>query len=134
MGHVRQEIVIDADPAVVWDAVRDVHRPHLRLTPGVLLDARADGDDARLVTFAGPRVVRELIVDVDDAARRLAYAVVQSPMGATHHHATMEVLADGPDRTRLVWTVDVLPHHLADPIARLMAQGAAAMQATLGRA
>ena len=51
-------------------------------------------------------------------------------MRATHHHATMEVVADG-DRTRLVWMADVLPHHLVDRIAPLMAQGAAAMQATL---
>lgn len=132
MARLRQEIVIDADPAAVWDAVRDWSNAHRRLTPGVLTDAHADGPDARVVTFAGGIVARELIVDVDDGARRLAYAVVDSPMRATHHHATMEVLPDG-GRTRLVWMVDVLPHGLTDHIAPLMAQGAAAMQAALAR-
>jgi hypothetical protein len=133
MASLRQEIVIDADPATVWDAVRDVHAAHERLTPGVLVDARADGDHARRVTFAAGFSARELIVDVDDGARRLAYAVVDSPMAAEHHHATMQVVPDG-DGSRLVWICDVLPDTLAAHIGPLMEAGGAAMRATLRRA
>ena len=43
------------------------------LVPGFVLDARLDGD-ARIVTFANGTVARELLVDCDDARRRLVYA------------------------------------------------------------
>jgi hypothetical protein len=83
------------------------------------------------VTFANGFVVRELIVAVDDTARRFAYAAVGGR--ATHHHASMQVFADGPGRTRLVWITDVLPHDVAGPIGALVEQGARAMKETLER-
>ena len=36
----------------------------------------------------------------------------------THHGASFEVLAEGPEGTRLVWIADVLPHEVAG--ARVM--------------
>jgi len=48
------------------------------LVPGFLLDCRLDGD-ARAVTFKHCRVARELLVDIDDKARRLAYAEPAEP-------------------------------------------------------
>jgi hypothetical protein len=38
--------------------------------PGLLLDSRLDGD-ARIVTFANGFAVREVLVDLDDSARRV---------------------------------------------------------------
>ena len=49
---------------------------HERLTTGILVDAHLEGDD-QVLTFAQGVVVRELIVDVDDEQRLLAYAVVE---------------------------------------------------------
>ena len=43
MTSLRQDIAIAAPAEKVWDAVRDVGHPHLRLTPGVLTDAVFDG-------------------------------------------------------------------------------------------
>lgn len=129
MASIRKEIPIDAPAAVVWDAIRDFAAPHLRITPGVLTDARADGPDARIVTFATGLVVRELLVDLDDGARRVAYAVVEG--GPTQHGASMQVFADGERRSRVVWIADFLPHALAGPIGALMEQGAQAMARTL---
>jgi hypothetical protein len=134
MASIHREIVIDASPERVWSAVRDVDAVHERLVPGVLVDGYRDGDH-RVVTFASGAVVRELIVDVDDDRRRVAYAVVDSPMDAVHHHASMQVLADdAAGRSRLVWITDVVPDELAWPIGDLMDQGAEAMQRTLGAA
>ena len=115
-------------PENVWAAVRDVGAVHQRLVPGVLVDARLDGD-ARVVTFASGAVARELLVDVDDEARRLAYAAVGGR--TTHHNASMQVFADGSDRSRLVWITDMLPNDLATSISKLVEQGAAAMKQTL---
>src|SRR5207249_2095322 len=80
---LRKEILIDNRPESVWAAVRDVGAVHERLVPGFVVDTRLE-DGARVVTFGNGLVARELIVDVDDAARRLAWAVVGSPR-LTHH-------------------------------------------------
>ena len=130
MASIRKEILIDAHPDTVWAAVRDVGAVHRRLVPGVLVDARLDGD-ARVVTFTNGMVVRELLVDIDDEARRFAYASVEGR--AQHHNASMQVFAEGDDRSRLVWTTDVLPNELAGPIGALVEQGAAVMKKTLER-
>ena len=129
MASIRKEIPIDARPDDVWAAIRDVGAVHERLAPGFVTDTRMDGDAARMVTFANGLVVRELIVDVDDAARRLAYAAVGGR--STHHSASFQVLPDG-EATRLVWVADVLPHEVATPIGEMMEQGARVMQRTLG--
>jgi hypothetical protein len=130
MASIRREIPTESDAEVVWAALRDVGAVHERLTPGVVVDTRLE-DGARLVTFASGTVVRELIVDVDDGARRLAYAAVGEPF--KHHHASFQVLADGANRSRLIWITDLLPHELATPIGALIDQGVAAMKRTLDR-
>ena len=70
MATIRKEIHVRASPETVWSAVRDVREVHRRLCPGVLVDCRLEGD-ARIVTFANGLVAREVIVDVDDEARRV---------------------------------------------------------------
>jgi carbon monoxide dehydrogenase subunit G len=128
MACIHKEIGIDASPDVVWAAVRDVGAVHERLVPGVLTATRME-PGARVVTFANGMVVRELIVDLDDQKRRLAYAAVGGR--ATHHHASIQVLAEGANRCRLVWITDLLPPEMAGPIAQLVEQGAAVMKQTL---
>ena len=130
MASIRKEIPLAARAEEVWDALRDVGAVHRRLAAGFVTDTRLDGD-ARIVTFANGLVARELIVDVDDAARRVAYAVVGGRL--SHHHATMQVMADGDGRCRLVWVADLLPHDMAGAIGGMMEQGSAAMKQTLER-
>ena len=128
MASIRKEILIDAHPDDVWSAVRDVGAVHRRLVPGLVVDVRLEGS-ARVVTFASGAVVRELIVDVDDEARRLAYASVEGR--TTHHNASIQVFGDREGRTRLVWITDLLPDELAGPIRALVEEGAAIMKLTL---
>ena len=130
MASIRKEIALAARAEAVWDALRDVGAVHRRLAAGFVTDTRLDGD-ARIVTFANGLVARELIVDVDDKARRVAYAVVGGRL--SHHHATMQVVADGDGRCRLVWVADLMPHDMAGAIGGMMEQGAAAMKRTLER-
>ena len=114
----------------VWAAVRDFGALHTRLVPGFVLDARLDGD-ARIVTFANGTVARELLVDCDEARRRLVYAVISERV--KQHSASVQVIADGDARSRLIWIVDVLPHEIAPYIDGQMDQAALAMQKALGR-
>jgi carbon monoxide dehydrogenase subunit G len=131
MASIRREILIEARPADVWDAVRDVGAVHERLAPGFVVDTRLE-QGARVVTFASGLVARELIVDVDDTARRLVWAVVGSPR-LTHHNASMQVFADGERRSRVVWIADLLPDETAPTIAGMIDQGLATMKKTLER-
>jgi Polyketide cyclase / dehydrase and lipid transport len=130
MASIHKDIPIDASPADVWAAVRDFGSPHQRLVPGFVLDSRLDGD-ARIVTFANGTVARELLVDCDDARRRLVYAVVSERI--KQHSASVQVTADGDGRSRLIWIVDVLPNEIAPYIDGQMDQAALAMQKSLGR-
>jgi hypothetical protein len=130
MASIHKDIRIDASPADVWSAVRDFGAVHQRLVPGFVLDARLDGD-ARIVTFANGTVARELLVDCDEARRRLVYAVISERV--KHYSASVQVLADGDARARLVWIVDVLPNEIAPYVDGQMDQAALAMEKTLAR-
>jgi len=130
MASIRKEILIHHRADLVWDAVRDVGAVHTRVAPGFLTGCRMeDAPLARVVTFANGMEARELIVDVDDSARRLVWAVVGGRL--THHNASMQVIAEGAGRTRVVWVADLLPNELAPVIAGMIDQGLAAMKATL---
>ncbi len=134
MASVRKEISVGAVPADAWDALRDFGAVHERVAPGFVLDARVDGRD-RVVTFAGGAQARERLVSADDDRRRLVYTVVDGPLGAAHHQASVEVLepADGMGGSRLVWITDVLPDGLAHSIDGMMERGAAAIAGALDR-
>jgi Polyketide cyclase / dehydrase and lipid transport len=130
MASIHKDIPIDAHPDDVWAAVRDFGALHTRLVPGFVRDTRLEGD-ARIVTFANGTVARELLVDCDEVRRRLVYAAVSERI--RQHSASVQVVADGGGRSRLIWTVDVLPHEMAPYIGAQMDQAALTMQKTLGR-
>ncbi len=130
MASIHKEIVVEVAPEKVWAAVRDVGAVHLRLVPGYAADARLDGD-WRILTMPNGDVVRELIVDIDDERRRLAYAVIETRMPLVHHHASFQVLAEGEHRSRLVWITDALPNTLATEIRARVERGAIVMKQTL---
>src|SRR2546421_10986260 len=127
MASIRKEMTLRGDPAQVWDAVRDVGAIHTRLAPDFVTGVRLEGD-ARIVTFANGMTAKELIVDVDDAARRLGWAVVEGRM--SHHNGSIQNFREG-DGCRLVWIADILPHELAKPIGAMMQQGMDAMKRKL---
>lgn len=130
MASIRKEIVIDAPPGDVWDALRDVGALHTRLVPGFVVDTQLE-DGARIVTFGNGRVARELIVDVDDQARRLVWSVVGAPFA--HHNASAQVFPEDGGRTRFVWIADLLPDEIAGNIRALIEQGSAVIKQTLDR-
>lgn len=129
MAAAHEEFVVNAPAHLVWAAVRDVGAAD-RIFRGVLQHSQPT-EDGRVVTFVDGAVVREVVVDLDDDRRRLAYTAVDGPLGAAHHHSTMQVLEAEDGWSRVVWVTDVLPDRLAAPVAALMHRGAAAMQATL---
>ena len=128
MASIRKEIPLKTSADKAWAAVRDIGALHTRLVPGFVVDTKLESD-ARVVTFGNGMTVRELIVDLDDEARRLVWSARGGSL--THHNASAQVFADGEHTCRLVWTADILPHEAAPVIRAMIDQGAAAMQRTL---
>ena len=129
MASIRREVRIAALPETAWAALRDVGALHHRLVPGFVTDTRLE-DGARVVTFGNGMVARELIVDVDDEARRVAWSAVGTAM--THHNASAQVFPDGSG-CRFVWIADLLPDEVAPQIAAMIDQGIAVIKQTLER-
>jgi carbon monoxide dehydrogenase subunit G len=130
MATIRREIRTAARPEKVWEAVRDYGAVHERMAPGFVIDTKLEEGPARVVTFANGLVARELIVTVDDEARRLVYSVVGG--APTHHNASFQVLEDGAGGATVIWIADLLPDAIAPRIAEMMDQGARAMQRAFG--
>jgi len=128
MSSVRKEIFIDAPSQAVWDALRDFGALHTRLVPGFVTDTRLE-PGARIVTFANGQVVRELLVDLSETDRRLAWAVVDGPF--QHYNASAQIFDEGPERCRFVWIADLLPDTLAGNVASMMGEGLAVIKQTM---
>jgi len=129
MATLRQDIALDIDPDAAWDALRDFGALHERLVKGFVTACESDGRE-RVITFVKGLTVRELLVGVDDAHRRLSYAIVD---GFTHYQGTAQIVPE-KQGCRFVWHVDLLPDERAGDVALLMEQGASAIRRTLGRA
>ena len=83
------------------------------------------------MTFANGTVARELLVDCDEARRRLVYAVISERV--KQHSASVQVSSDGDAQSRLLWIVDVLPNEVAPYMDAQMDLGLQAMQKALER-
>ena len=123
MASIIREITVAKPLEAVWQIVRDVGNAH-RLFSGVLTDCKL-ADGVRVATFANGMVVRELIVNVSDEHRRVAYTAVGGR--ASHHNSSLQVFAAGEGRSRIVWTTDLLPDELAPVVGGLVDAGTAAM-------
>lgn len=130
MATIRKEISTRSmSGEEVWAIVRDIGALHTKLVPGFVVDTRLE-PGARVVTFFNGMVVREPIVTIDDAAKRLVWTTQDGP--ASHYNASAQVFADG-DGAKVVWTADFLPDDAATIIEPLMTAGMAAMKTALDR-
>jgi len=130
MSTLIKEVRIEAPPDMVWDALRDFGAVHERLVPGFVVRSKLDGD-VRTVTFFNGAVGREILVGVDENARRLAYSVIDSALGCTVHMASAEVVADGDAACEFRWIVDVLPETAAARVDSLMTMGIGVIKQTM---
>ena len=128
MASIRKEISTGASVDAVWPALRDIGALHTRLVPGFVVDTRLE-PGARIVTFGNGMVVREVIVDIDDQAKRVVWSATGESL--THHNASAQVFAGEYGETRVVWIADLLPNEAASLIDAMMEQGMRAMKNTL---
>ena len=130
MATIRSELTTRAQASEVWSAIRDIGALHTRLVPGFVVDTRLE-PGARVVTFVNGVTLREPIVALDDAARRLVWT--HEGGRARHYNGALQVseLADGG--TSVVWTADFLPDDIGGYMSQAIEAGMAAMQRALDR-
>jgi hypothetical protein len=131
MATLRKQIALDASVANAWSALRDFGAVHTRVAPGFLTKLEMDKGD-RIVTFFNGMIARERLVTLDNEERRLVYTVVEGR--ARHYNAAVQVFPEGDGRSRLVWTIDLLPDELAPAICTMMDHAAGFMKKTLDAA
>ncbi|SFM08689.1 SRPBCC family protein [Variovorax sp. OV329] len=124
MASIRRETLIHAPPEELWSALRDVGALHTRLVPGFVIECVWDGE-GRDITFANGVKTRELIIDVNDDDRRVAWTAAGQ---LKHYNASAQVFPEGAGNCRVVWIADLLPHEMAPAIAGMIEQGLAAMK------
>jgi polyketide cyclase/dehydrase/lipid transport protein len=129
MATITSEVTLPTGAEQAWALLRAVDTAD-KAFPGVLTACRLDGD-VRTVTFTNGMIVRERIVTIDDTRRRVAYAVIEGRF--RHYHASMQVIPDGPDRSRFVWVSDFLPGELELVVRPLVEQGTAAFLRVAGK-
>jgi hypothetical protein len=125
MASIHNDVPLNAPAREVWDAVRDFGALHERLVPGFVTACTLDGD-ARIVTFANGSVAREELIDCNDARQRLVYAINNERL--RHYSASVQVIADGDGKSRLLWTIDMLPNELAAYVERQTREAVIALQ------
>ena len=128
MASIHEQLVVEVEPEQAWASLRNVGLAHELFAP-VLAAGRLNGD-TRTVQFGNGLVVQERILDVDDERRRVAYSALDAP-GLTYHHASMQIVEDGPARCLFVWITDFLPAEAGDSIMPLIEQGARALKKNL---
>jgi hypothetical protein len=131
VATIIRDVTIDTEPAAAWDALKDFGALHQRLARGFVTDCHMVTSDTRRITFFNGAVVQEQLVGVDDDTRRLAYSITESSLNMIHHNASAQITEDATGRTRFIWTVDVLPDELAEPINLMMTAGLEAVKRTL---
>lgn len=129
MASVIREIIIDAAPAEVWEAVNDFANGPLKMAPGVFVDCRMDEPDIRTLVFADGTVARERLIARDEQARRIVWGWVGDEVA--HDNTSMQVFAADETRSRLVWIHDTLPDELTGWLATAMDQMVSVFQQSL---
>ena len=128
MSTIVREIDIACEEHRAWAELREFGAA-ARLFACVLTDCR-EACGVRTVTFANGLVVQERLISVDDARRRIVYAVLGGSF--THHSASMQLVASARG-VRFVWTSDFLPDDVAASVEPLMNAGCQAIQRALER-
>ncbi len=129
MATIHREFPIQASPQKAWEALRDVGRVNKLIT--FLGEVKVEGD-RRTCALGEQGTLDELIVSVDDERHRIAYSIKASPFNLEHHHAFMQVRADGGSGATFVWTTDVKPDTVVPGLSEAIDGAIESLKRTLG--
>lgn len=130
MATIRKEFRVATPIDQVWAALADFQAVHIKLARGFVVESEPEeGGAVRAITFANGMKARERLVTLDPEAKRVCYAIGDSPT-LTHYSASAQLFEEGGG-TLFVWQVDLLPDAMAAPVSGMMDAGLEAMRTTL---
>ncbi|MPZ63497.1 MAG: SRPBCC family protein [Propionibacteriales bacterium] len=129
MASIYKEVHVEMAADELWSKVRDVGAID-RLLPNLLTGSTLKEDNVRVCGLPDGGELREQIIAIDDERRRVAYTITEGPAPLTHHHASMQVFADGSGAT-LVWITDFRPDDAADAFGQAMDAAGKDLEAAL---
>jgi hypothetical protein len=131
MTSIIREAGIGTAPETAWNALRDFAALH-ELARGFVIGTKLEDERTRVVTFFNGTTAREVLIGIDEDARRIAWTITDLA-GATYHGGAAQVLPDGedPDRCWFAWFTDVLPDELGGRLGQMMDAGVAAIKRIL---
>ena len=130
MASIRTEFPIDVDASRAWQVIGDWADGPVAMARGLVVSSDAEGT-VRVVTFADGMIARERLVTREDDARRIVYSMVGDTVRPEHDNAVMQIVPEGADRCRFIWTRDVLPDELAESLRAAMEDAGAVIKRTL---
>src|SRR5262245_49852596 len=102
------EISVAASPDAAWKLIGDFGGLGDWM-PGI--DSCELEGDVRTLQMMG-MVIKEQLREHDDNDRRIAYGIIESPMGnLEQHHATIWIEPEG-EGSKISWSVDVKPDEM----------------------
>ena len=127
MASGTAEISIAKSPDEVWKVVGDFGGL-AQWMPGMEA-CDVDGDVRKIRTMG--LEIHEQLRELDDAGRRISYAIVQSPMPLQLHLATITVTPEG-DGSHVTWAVEVEPDEMLGAFQPIYQQSLDALKTHLG--
>jgi hypothetical protein len=104
----------------------------VRLCPGSVTNIELESDGAALtITLRDRRVIREPILDRDDARRRVSWSIESQRLN--FYCASLQIFEAGIGNGRAVWIADFSPHAAKDALTEYIVGHLCAMKEHLER-
>jgi Polyketide cyclase / dehydrase and lipid transport len=108
MLKVSKNVEINASAAKVWGQIKDFSGLNT-WHPAVESDQIVEGSDnkpgaVRLLTLKGGGTIKEKLLAHNDAKRSYSYAILEGVLPVSHYKSTIQVVAMGKDKAKVVWS------------------------------
>ena len=110
MATVQKVIDVEASVEDVWDKIANVGS--ISDLVGFITESQLDGD-IRVCKMADGGILEEKIISIDNALRRVAYCITNSPLDLEFHAASMQVVRKGKGAS-MIWITDLKPDSMAE--------------------
>lgn len=127
MVSIVKTIPVGSSAAQAWQKISDVGAVDKLVD--MIATCSIDGD-IRTCTLPDGAAIKEQIITIDEDAKRVVYAIKEGPLPLEFHCASVQVVENAKG-TNVVWTVDVKPDAIAEPLSGMMDGAAQSMSAAL---
>ncbi len=123
MATITKTIPAKSGAVAAWQKISDIGAVDKLVD---MIAACSLEGDTRVCTLPDGQEIKERIITVDEAAKRVVYTVTDGPLPLEFHCASVQVTG-ATGQAQVVWTVDVKPDEIAAPLGEMMDAAAQSM-------